>query len=215
MTVTDGVPHPATVDGETVVSARWPEIPEGRENDPTIAGRTLLVLEDGTKRNGCAECEFTHPHWSAVVKHRTDVHGAPPAKRARYRRPREDQPDGDGQLALDAELQGTHTDTEAEPPFEGEVFMPTLATPDTSTPAFGSQAQAIKLGPLIIPAAVAAMSVTELMEAAAGAYNAGELIERQRGRIDELTAELKKARKALNQVNRLMGRAQELMSRED
>lgn len=217
MTTVDGVPCPAYVGGVKVVSARYAEAPEGQKASPIYAGRTLLVLDDGTKRNGCSDCWFTHTHWSAVAGHRTEEHGAPKAIRQR-RAP------ATGQLELTSAGIAATADGDGEPDDDGfdnadaddgdpgQDLVRVVHTgevvddqPVSATPSRGRGR--------IPPAAaggVLSMTLSEVLDLASDFYHHGADRENQAEEIARLRQENAELRRALRKVDTLLGRAHDV-----
>lgn len=216
MTTINGVPCPAYVGGIKVVEARYAEAPQGQKASPLYVGRTLLVLEDGSKRNGCSDCWFTHTHWSAVAGHRTDEHGAP--KAARQRRTQ-----ATGQLELtSAGIAATadsddvfddhdddHDADEGEPGQDlarvvvtGEVVeeQPVSATPSRSR---------VRIPPAAA-GGVLSMTLSEVLDLASDFYHHGADRETQAEEIARLRKENAELRRALRKVDTLLDRAHDV-----
>lgn len=151
----DGVPCPKYFGGVEVVSARWAEPPDGNEDNGTYAGRTLLRLKDGRKRNGCADCDFTHPHWASVAAHRVEKHGAPPFHWKRSR-----QVDND-QLELPSD---PHTGDPAAQDHLAVEMLPRTEPIATAAPAKASKEPVAANTVVIVPRSIGTMQVAELVE---------------------------------------------------
>lgn len=185
--------HPPDVDGIKVVSAEWVQAPPGREEDPSFVGRTTLVLEDSSRRCGCGECDFTSTRWTAVVKHRADMHGAV-ALKGRLGRPRDER----------------HTQLElaAGPAAEPQPAVLTPAQEDV-LPASPKTVQAIAhSGPM-------AMTVGEVVELAMHMHAAGAALERMTEDRDNWKAQALAAKRDLQKVHRILGKATDVVSKKE
>lgn len=183
-------PHPQSVDGVQVLSASWVQPPLGRETDPVFAGRTMLKLANGHRRNGCADCDFTHIQWSSVVKHRADAHGAP---------------------SLGRSLRMKYTQQEiATTPAENPVLPATPAQEDVQpAPSKAAHtAAAHDTGPM-------AMTIGEVVELAMHLHAAGDALERMTADRNDWKAQALAAKRDLQKVQRILGKATDVVSKKD
>jgi hypothetical protein len=155
------------------------------------AGRTVLLLADGRRRSGCGDCDFTHLQWSAVIKHRADVHGAPALGRSLSM---QDVQHSQQEIATAA--------AEPAPP----VLTPTH---EDVLPAPSKAVQAVTHGGPM------AMTVGEIVELATHLHAAGAALERMTEDRDHWKAQALSRTRDLQKVQRILGKATDVVSKKE
>lgn len=186
MRIKDGIPVPLSVHGRLVTAV------ERAAHDGVHFGRTRLTLTDGTTLQGCVDCPFTHPHWTALLRHREQAHGAPRATRQR-RRHEDDEANGHQQLAIES---GTAVHAELVPASTGVV---------ASAP--------LRLSGL--PDGVLDMTLREVLVFAGGVWAAGQKLEQMAEEIAVLKATAKDNERAVRTARNFLNRARDLLDAED
>lgn len=214
-TLSEPPKYPPTVDGIEVVSARWAVAPEGREG-PSYAGRTLLTLANGRTRNGCADCHFTHRHWSAVVGHRTSAHGAPVAVHRKY-------PPKDGGQHTQLEIAAGDAEpaaAEVRPAQEAAAETArtsgvVLVSPPAGLPRTAKTSKAVPTAAPPFPDGVGEMTLREVWEQASSIYGAGLALEQMTEKYEAMKTRALNAERDLRQVDKLLGRAHRVLSKDE